>query len=361
MSQTSFAREILSWYEINKRDLPWRKTKDPYRIWLSEIILQQTRVNQGMPYYEKFLQEFPRINLLASAKEEKILRLWQGLGYYSRARNLHKAAKLILKKHAGIFPSTPSDILELPGVGEYTTAAISSFAFGHSIPVIDGNVERLLSRYFGIHERYNSSIGKKMFLKIAESHIKGNNPSIYNQAIMEFGSMQCTPQSPDCTTCPLSPNCFAFKKDLVSALPIKKIKTIRKKRFFNYLFIEQNSKFCLIKRTKKDIWENLYEFPMIESEKLTNEKFIYDSERFKTFFSNKKPKIKQSTIQIKHILSHQEIHARFWIIKTNRVLPKSTNIKMVANHEHSFPIPRLLEKFLESHLGQASNMATTLS
>ncbi|HYG16163.1 MAG TPA: A/G-specific adenine glycosylase, partial [Bacteroidia bacterium] len=268
----SFNKIIESWYALNKRDLPWRNTRDPYKIWLSEVILQQTRVNQGMPYYHKFIEKYPDIAAMAGAHEDEVLKLWQGLGYYSRARNMHQAAKMITYELNGKFPITYTDILKLKGVGSYTAAAIASIAGNEPVAVVDGNVYRVLARYFGIDTPIDSTEGRKTFLKLANELINTENPATYNQAVMEFGALQCKPQNPDCGVCPLKISCIALKQKRVDALPVKSKKTAVKARYFNYLFFEKPGFAHLQKRGQTDIWANLYEFPLAETEKTIGDK-----------------------------------------------------------------------------------------
>ena len=288
----TFSARIISWYKQNKRDLPWRGIKAPYKIWLSEIFLQQTRVEQGTPYYLRFIEQFPTIHNLAEAQEEEVLKLWQGLGYYSRARNLHFAAKQVMLDYDGKFPNKYEDILSLKGIGEYTAAAIASFAYGLPHAVIDGNVYRLLARYFGIHITTNSTEGKKIFAALANELLDKQNANDYNQGIMEFGSQQCKPFNPDCNTCPLHESCVAFLEKSVSVLPMKLKKIKQKKLYFDYFFIEYDGYTYVKKRRNKGIWQNLYDFPLIEKEKKSNKKeiiseakmFLNDSfEVFKSF------------------------------------------------------------------------------
>ncbi len=258
-----FSATIMAWYTDHQRELPWRQTKDPYAIWLSEIILQQTRVAQGLPYYERLLAAFPAVRDLAEAPEASLLRLWQGLGYYSRARNLQKAAQLVMRDYNGSFPRTYDDIITLPGVGPYTAAAIASFAFNQAKAVVDGNVYRVLSRVFAIETDIASSAARGVFTELAQSLIPPQNPAGFNQAIMEFGALQCTP-APDCSICPLRVSCAAFKEKRVNELPIKSKKTKVKEIEMNYLIIEQNSQILVRERVENGIWKGLWEFYLIE-------------------------------------------------------------------------------------------------
>jgi A/G-specific adenine glycosylase len=345
-----FSNKIIHWYQQNKRDLPWRNTKDAYLIWLSEIILQQTRVDQGMEYYKKFAKEFPTVKHLAKADNEKVMKLWQGLGYYSRARNLHTTAKIITDTYKGGFPNEYADILALKGVGEYTAAAIASFAFNKVHAVVDGNVYRVLARVFGIETPIDSTQGKKEFYQLANKLIDKKNPAIYNQAIMELGALQCKPVNPDCSVCPLNTMCFAYSKKRIADLPVKAKKIKTRDRFFNYIVLHYKGKTAINKRVDKDIWINLYDFPLIETEKeLTETQFLKSSEWIE-FIGDNKYVLKNISGTYKHILSHQKIYARFWtidcIMPFNKLIPK-TAIIIKETDIHNFPVPRLIEKYLE--------------
>ena len=346
----SFTPAILAWYRKNARTLPWRETSDPYRIWLSEIILQQTRVDQGMPYYHRFIEKFPDIRSLAKAKEETVLRLWQGLGYYSRARNLHAAARQVVKDFDGKFPADYEKLKSLKGVGEYTAAAIASFAFGLPHPVVDGNVFRLLSRYFGIDTPIDTTAGKKEFISLAEGLIDKKDPATFNQAIMEFGSMQCRPANPDCGNCPLVKDCFAFNNDCVDELPVKQSKTKVRMRYFHYFVIRNGNSFYLNKRKSKDIWLGLFDFPMIESSKPIKPDSLLRPTNLKEFFGKRKPVVKSISHEHKHILSHQKIHARFYELHgeiPESIVSKQGWIRVSRKTINKYALPRLIEKYLE--------------
>ena len=264
----SFSKDLICWYYENKRDLPWRKTKDPYKIWLSEIILQQTKIAQGLPYYLKFVVQYPTVSKLAKASEREVLKLWEGLGYYSRARNLHKTAKIVINDLKGVFPSNHKELVKLPGIGDYTASAISSFSINEINPVIDGNVYRFLSRLIGIKTPINTSKSHKEFRDIAKILISKKNPSDFNQAIMEFGSLICRPTSPLCEKCMYQNNCFAHLNKELHALPVKIKKKKVRDRFFNFLIVKSDSnQTIIIKRKEKDIWQNLYQFPLFETKK----------------------------------------------------------------------------------------------
>ena len=341
--------DILSqWYAINKRDLPWRSTVNPYYIWLSEIILQQTRVNQGLPYYLKFIDAFPAVADLANADEDLVLKLWQGLGYYSRARNLQFSAKLILSEFGGNFPDNYTDILKLKGVGSYTAAAISSFSFGLPFAVLDGNVTRVLSRVFGIQTPFDTSVGKKQFQKLAQELLDKKNPAEYNQAIMEFGALQCVPKSPKCNDCPIANDCIAFNTNTVSLLPIKSKKIKVKNRFLHFLVVNKNNE-VLIGKRKIGIWQGLYEFPFLEFDENLNEKCVLKSSLWINFFMDSVKQISSISEVYIHKLSHQKIHAKFWEIDVNSFF--SSDFKIVKFNElQKYPVSSLIEKYLNSRI-----------
>lgn len=339
-----FKRELIHWYSINKRDLPWRETKNPYYIWLSEIILQQTQVKQGLPYYEAFVKQYPSVFDLANASEEAVLKLWQGLGYYSRARNLHATAKHIAFNLNGKFPNNYKDLLTLKGVGDYTASAISSIAFNEVAAVVDGNVYRVLSRYFGIKTPINSTTGIKEFKSLASSLIDKKQPATFNQAIMEFGSRQCKPKNPDCTTCPINRGCAALQKKLTDTLPVKLKKTKVSTKYFNFLVcIDANKNILFEKRNKKGIWQNLYQFPLVESKKsltinefhlLNLEHTVLESSKFNYSLYNEIDKV--------HKLSHQHLHTKFWIVEVD-LLP---NTAIPINNINKYPTSVLISNFI---------------
>ncbi|WP_317899063.1 A/G-specific adenine glycosylase [Aurantibacillus circumpalustris] len=350
-----FSKAIITWYQENKRDLPWRHEKDAYKIWLSEIILQQTQVAQGLSYYLKFVNKYPSIKHLAKAPEDEVLKLWQGLGYYSRARNLHASAKMILNTYAGVFPQKHSEIKNLKGVGTYTAAAIASFAYDLPHAVVDGNVYRVLSRVFGIKTPIDSSAAKSKFQDLADQLLDKKNPAIHNQAIMEFGSQFCKPNNPDCNACILNSRCFAFKTKIVSELPIKTKKAKIRKRYFNYLVLADKNKDVLIrKRQAGDIWQGLYEFKLQESEMETSQEQLFESAEFKSIVTSKFG-LKYVSKQYKHILSHQHLFAKFYVISVSKKFTKSNKPKLDTNQFtpinlkqlKAFAFPRLTGKFLE--------------
>lgn len=341
----SFSHKILAWYKENKRDLPWRKTRDPYKIWLSEIMLQQTRVAQGMPYYHRFLEAFPTVQHLASAPEEQVLKLWQGLGYYSRARNLHATAKIVVEDFDGKFPDTYEGLKSLKGVGDYTASAIASFCFDDPQPVVDGNVYRVLARYFGVELPINSTQGIKHFKELAREVMDAGDIRDYNQGIMEFGAVQCAPKKPYCLLCPLNESCVALQKNKVTDLPVKLKKTKIKNRYFNYLvFLDDEKNTLLEQRKGKGIWQNLYQFPLIESEGELQEEELQQN----IMENNGYPAMDSLSLynneSIVHKLSHQHLFTKFWIVKTSDMLEDGMSWDEIKN----FPVPVLIADFIKT-------------
>lgn len=337
------AYKLINWYQINKRDLPWRHTSDPYKIWISEIIMQQTRVQQGLPYYERFVQHFPTIQDFASSSIDLILRYWQGLGYYSRARNMHFASKQIVDNMSGEFPSSFSRLLELKGVGRYTAAAIASFAYGEKTPVVDGNVYRVLTRLFGISEDIALPSTLKKIENIALNHIPSDNPGIFNQAIMEFGALYCIPGKPDCPNCIFCTSCFAFNHGIVSQLPVKINKVKVKKRFFNYVIFKNGNEKALKQRLQKDIWNGLFEYFLVEKDK------ILDPDELKIELSTLFTEpiyFKELSETYIHILTHQKIFAKFFVCHLNRSEVEKLNLKFYSAEEfENLAKPMLLLKY----------------
>ena len=339
-----FSKTIICWYSDNKRELPWRQTKDPYCIWLSEIILQQTQVVQGLPYYVKFIDKFPSVFHLANAEESDVLKLWQGLGYYSRARNLHATAKYVANELFGKFPDNYKDLLKLKGIGDYTASAIASICFNKPTAVVDGNVYRVLSRYFGINTPINSTQGAKEFKELAQELIDIKDPATFNQAIMEFGATQCKPQNPNCNMCVFNESCIAFNKNRILELPVKIKAAKAKKKYFNFLvFIFNNEKTILEKREGKGIWQNLYQFPLIETdESVTFEAFsilvknhsIVKDKRFELLLYNEET--------IVHKLSHQHLHTKFWIVTVDDSCEKGISITKI----HDYAVPIVIGNFI---------------
>lgn len=348
-SQATFSNLLTNWYLTHKRELPWRNTADPYKVWISEILLQQTRVAQGLPYYHAFTTTFPSVFDLAEAPETQVLKLWQGLGYYSRARNLHHSAKYVVDELNGTFPKTYRELLKLKGVGDYTASAIASICYGEPTAVLDGNVFRVLSRVFGIEVPIDSTEGKKIFKQLATRLLDSENPAIHNQAIMEFGALHCKPADPSCKTCPFAASCIAFQQGKIKKLPVKAKKTKVSERHFNYLvFISNQQKTILQQRTGKGIWRGLYEFPLIESPREENEESFVENAEMKKIFKNKKFTL-YNQVPIKHVLSHQKLFAKFWIIPCENLPKQGFEKAIVATNVselHQYPVPVLLEKFI---------------
>lgn len=339
---------LSKWYDTHKRDLPWRETKDPYIIWISEIILQQTRVAQGLDYFQRFINRFPTVESLALADEDEVLKYWQGLGYYSRARNLHAAAKMIVDKFNGVFPDSYQDILSLKGVGEYTAAAIASISYNLPYAVVDGNVYRVISRLFAIDTPIDSTQGKKEFAELANYLMNDKQPAIHNQSIMEFGALQCVPKNPDCANCPLNEKCMAYAYGNVHSFPVKSNKTKVRNRYFNYLYIIYNGQTWIHRRNGKDIWTGLYEFPMIETAVPTDFVDLRKNETFQTMFRDAgELTISANYPVVKHILSHQVIYASFYQIKIEKPAKALESYVMISTDDlDKYAIPRLIDNYL---------------
>ncbi|MEK6780891.1 MAG: A/G-specific adenine glycosylase [Bacteroidota bacterium] len=315
-----FSQKIISWYGENKRNLPWRNTKDPYKIWLSEIILQQTRVRQGLPYYLKFVKQLPTVFSLAKAKEQEVLSLWQGLGYYTRARNLHQCAKDVVEKFQGVFPNNFNDLQRLRGIGSYTAAAIASISFREPVAVVDGNVFRVLSRIFGIDKDISQSKTKDFFFALANELMSKEQPDEFNQGVMEFGATHCLPKNPLCRECIFSKQCIANKHDLQTVLPVKSKKQKIRKRYFYYFVSHKSKKIWMKKRTEKDIWRGLFDFYLIETTKPVNIDKLGEKDE-----NLGKYKLIAVSKTYKHILSHQHLKARFISVKTVKLKRKFNN------------------------------------
>lgn len=342
-----FVNQLISWYSHQKRDLPWRQTNDPYKIWLSEIILQQTRVKQGMPYYLKFIEQYPTVKDLANAPESEVLRLWQGLGYYSRARNLHSCAKTVSSELKGVFPLKFDDLLKLKGIGRYTAAAIASIAFNEPNAVVDGNVFRVLSRVFGIENDISDSKSLKVFETKANILIDKKAPGEFNQAIMDFGAIQCTPKRPACAICPMSHFCFAFNTSKQDQLPIKTKKVKVRNRYFYYFIYEHGDQLLMKERGPKDVWQGLYDFNLLESiAPLSEEDFLKE-------LGTKELTLLDFSEQVKHILTHQRIFTRFIRVRVNELgnfmaLAKSKNLEAFELAEvQELPKPILIQNYLQ--------------
>ncbi|WP_051295804.1 A/G-specific adenine glycosylase [Eisenibacter elegans] len=342
----SFTALLLDWFEANQRDLPWRHTHDAYHIWLSEIILQQTRVQQGLPYYERFVSAYPTIQDLAQAPEQEVLRLWQGLGYYSRARNMHAAARYIWEELGGQFPDNYQALLQLKGVGKYTAAAIAAFAFGEPVAVVDGNVYRVLSRVFGIETDIAQSNAHQVFAAVAQAHLPPTDAARYNQALMEFGALHCTPAKPNCLFCPMQAECVAFAKGWQQKLPIKTKKITQKTRYFHYLVWEFEGQLALRERQDKDVWQGLYDFALYEHpQRQTPEEVLAHIAPPSLATLQSRSKV------YKHLLTHQKIYAQFWHFKLHQKpenLPHSQGIQWFdAAAYEALPKPILIHNYLQ--------------
>jgi A/G-specific adenine glycosylase len=348
---SNWSHKLLKWYEVNKRELPWRGVKDPYKIWLSEIILQQTRVNQGWDYYNRFVEKYPTVSKLASASEHEVLKLWQGLGYYSRARNMHHAAKQIMQQHKSKFPKDYEAIRALKGVGDYTAAAITSIAYNLPYPVVDGNVLRVYSRLLGISTPIDSTEGKKKIWEAAEELLDKKNPGTYNQAVMELGALCCTPKNPNCAECPVQASCYAYAHKQTAILPIKEGKTKVKERFLNYIVIVHGNKILIHNRQKKDIWKGLHDFPCIETVKRTSPEKVMLSKEWKDIFHSNKPIIKSVSEPYTHILSHQRLNAVFIKTEVNKALKKLPENCLWVERKNidTYAVPRLIEQYISKY------------
>lgn len=328
---------ISNWYRLNGRKLPWRETTDPYRIWLSEVILQQTRVDQGIVYYHKFVEHYPTVTDLADASEQDVLNDWQGLGYYSRARNLHAAAQHIRDEKGGIFPDNYTDIRQLKGVGDYTAAAIASFAFNQAHAVVDGNVYRFLSRCFDLDTPIDSTKGKREFQELANELLDSNDPGTHNQAMMELGATVCTPRA-NCEKCPVIAHCLAYERKTVSERPVKAKRTTLRDRYFHFLIYQDNKHTWLQQRTGKDIWQQLFQFPLLETSNEKTQGFSYILE-----------KAHHVSEEITHVLSHQRLHARFYYFNQAPDFASEDWIRIEKSKLQDYPIPRLIDRYLEKY------------
>ena len=341
-----FSNQLISWYLQNHRDLPWRRTKDPYLIWLSEVILQQTRIAQGTDYFLRFQLQFPTIFDLASASEDEVLKAWQGLGYYSRARNLLTTARRLVKEYEGIFPESFTELKKLKGVGEYTAAAVASICFNLPHAVVDGNVYRVLSRYFNIETSVGTAQGMKEFSELANTLLSRQQPGMHNEAIMELGALVCTPKNYCCDKCPLQHSCLALKNKNIKDFPVKQGKQKVRMRFFNYLVLDINeTQTYLEKRKEKDIWQNLYHFPLLESQTEIGPEEILKSTLLQQFQLDEVPGIFQfNNKPVIHKLTHQTIITNFWIIRTNTALKNTVAWNCVDN----FAVPVVINNFLKA-------------
>lgn len=343
-----FSKRLKQWYLQNKRDLPWRSTQDPYKIWLSEIIMQQTRVEQGLPYYLRFTEVYPTVHALANAPEQEVLKLWQGLGYYSRARNLHATAIKVSTELKGKFPDHYKELKTLKGVGDYTASAIASFCYDEPVAVVDGNVYRVLSRVFGVETPINSTTGVKEFKALAQELIDKEDPATFNQAIMEFGAIQCKPQNPLCETCPFNDICLAQKNDKIKELPVKLKKTKIRHRYFNYIVPHfRDEQTILEERTGKGIWSGLYQFPLVETSKPVGEKELIDTQNFQQLVDGENFELSiYNEKEVVHKLSHQHLHTTFW----NLIIDVENDETISFNELQDYPVPVLIENFLNEFL-----------
>ena len=339
--------QLFTWYDAHHRDLPWRLTRDPYLIWISEVILQQTRVAQGYDYFVRFVHRFPTVESLAEAPDDEVMRLWQGLGYYSRARNLHHAARQIVAM--GGFPETYEGIRSLRGVGDYTAAAIASFAFDVPKAAVDGNVCRVWSRVFGIDEPIDSARGKQQIVEVAQTLLPAAQAAKYNQAIMEFGALQCVPRNPDCEACPIAHHCMALAQGRVAQLPAKSHKTKVAPRYLTYLYIHTDEALLLHKRTADDIWQNLYELPLIETPTSIDADTLLASPSFAAW----QVQLPMATYrgcaeEVKHVLSHRVLHVSFHELEVQGAIPSPEGFVVVPFAElHRYALPRPIERYLK--------------
>jgi A/G-specific adenine glycosylase len=344
-----FTQALMQWHATHHRPLPWKGEKNPWLIWLSEIILQQTRVEQGLPYFEKFKEKYPTVMDLANAPEDEVMKMWEGPGYYSRARNMHAAAKYIAGELGGIFPKTYDGIRALEGVGDYTAAAIASFAYDLPHAVVDGNVYRVLSRYSGLEEPIDTTAGKKLFARLAQALLDESQPGSYNQAIMDFGASQCTPAAPECGACPFVNHCEAKEKDLVNRLPVKSKRMERRRRFFNYLVLNRGDHVFIKKRTGKDIWRNLYDFPLIETPHLPEAKdVIFKNEKWREWLIGQHWQLRCVSPPFVQELTHQKITALFWEIELAGSFDPSQQHWMEVKRDAFciFAFPRIINRYL---------------
>lgn len=354
LAPSFLAAALLAWYPRHHRDLPWRHTRDPYAIWLSEVILQQTRVAQGLPYYEAFLKAYPTVQALAAASEQEVLRLWQGLGYYSRARNMHRTAQQVMEEYAGQFPSTYAELLKLRGVGPYTAAAIASFAFDEAVAVLDGNVYRVLARIFGLHSDIAAPSSRKEFQALADQHIPASAPADFNQAIMEFGAIQCTPLKPDCLFCPLQSTCWAFQHGQVALLPVKTKAKASRVRFFHYFVLRFGNQLYLRERREKDIWQGLYDFALTETESADLPAAELARHLDALGAQLDLSQAAEPTAAYRHVLSHQKLEARFHPLALARPLPatalRDLGLKAYSADEiEALPKPQLIANYLSQN------------
>ena len=344
------SRSLQQWYAVHKREMPWRSEVTPYRVWVSEVILQQTRVNQGMDYFLRFMERFPDVQALADADEEEVLKYWQGLGYYSRARNLHKAARQVVDDFGGVVPDNYRDLLKLSGVGPYTAAAVASIAYGLPHAVVDGNVYRVLSRLFGIATPIDSTAGKKEFAELADLLLDAEHPSDHNQAVMELGALVCLPRGALCEECPLMERCYAYEQQRVYDFPVKEKRVKVRNRYLNYFHIMDGDFTYIVKREQDDIWRNLYEFPLIEYDALVKAERMIEDQRFQELFSCGAFLEMEHVSFVKHVLTHQVLHVNFYRVRLSKSLePNDPNwVRINVSELDNYPVSALIEKYLEN-------------
>ncbi len=342
----AFSHKIIEWYQSNKREMPWRANQDPYRIWLSEVILQQTRVAQGLPYFEAFIEAYPTVSDLANASLDEVLKLWQGLGYYSRARNLHETAKTIKDKYSSTFPDNYRELIKLKGVGDYTASAIASICFNEACAVVDGNVYRVLARFFGVATPINSSQGQKEFKALAQACLYSKMAGTYNQALMEFGSLHCTPNKPDCIHCPLQQECFAYGSNRVADFPVKISKVSVKKQHYNFIVFLDSKKHTIIEQRKgSGIWEGLYQFPLLETSQKANQKEVIAFASQSLHQEVKEEQISTwNTSPWVHKLSHRHLITQFWIVSTEKHIKNGCAWEEL----NTFAVPVLIANFIDA-------------
>ncbi len=343
-------QKLIAWYEVNKRNLPWRDTLNPYPIWVSEVILQQTRVNQGLDYYYRFTDAFPDVFSLAGAEVDDVLKIWQGLGYYSRARNMHAAAKQLSETYHGKFPETYDALLTIKGIGDYTASAIASIAFGQAVPVIDGNVNRVIARLYGVQQPVNKPEGQKIIRSYAEKMMVRESPGTYNQAVMEFGALQCVPHRPDCERCILKNVCVAYEKGLQDALPVK-VKPVKiATRYFHYLVIACGGNTFIQRRSDGDIWNGLYEFPMIETDAETDPGELSRSPEWQSRFEGQIPQVRSISPEITRRLTHRILKIRFYEIFVDKPIFRQGLIEIPRAYIQKYAVPKVIDNYLQSKM-----------
>ncbi len=350
----NIARALAHWYAEYKRDLPWRDTKDAYAIWLSEIILQQTRVDQGLPYYYRFIAQYPTVYHFAAASQDEVLKLWQGLGYYSRARNMQVAAQTVVQEYGGVFPVDYNQVRALKGVGDYTTAAILSFAYNLPYAVVDGNVMRVFSRLYAIEEPIDTALGKKLMSKLAQEHLDEAHPAQHNQAIMDFGALVCTPKAPKCDVCPLRQMCQVSDSTLALSFPVKKGKVKINSRYFNYIVARKGGAALLQRREDKDIWQGLYEFPLLETDEKLSDVDLLPHLKNLAFLPSESFQLQRISSWNKQVLSHQYIYYRFVYVELLTLDYTNDALMLIDLHDiTNFAVPKPVEKEIEQILSES--------